>query len=139
MTDPADAIEPSRGVGGLPITRAELDAWQRPNAAYALAMTALLFAVWGALGYAAWRADALGVKLALWAVAGFVVNGLVQLGHDAWHHNLFAARWANSLYGHAFSVVFGVSFSAARQRCTRRGRARSGCTSGAGGERGARR
>lgn len=112
--DPDDAIEPSRGVGGLPISRDELDAWQRPSAAYALAMTLLLFACWGGLGYAAWRSDHLAVKLGLWAVAGFLVNGLVQLGHDAWHHNLFGPRWANALYGHGFSLLFGVSFSAAR-------------------------
>jgi fatty acid desaturase len=114
VIDPDDAIESSRGIGGLPITRDELDAWQRPSAPYAIAMTIFLFACWGGLGYAAWRTDHLITKLALWAVAGFLVNGLVQLGHDAWHHNLFARRWQNALYGHGFSLLFGVSFSAAR-------------------------
>lgn|GEM_PF-1883979 len=114
MIDPDDAIESSRGVGGLAVTRAELDAWQRPSALRAVAMTLFLFGVWGGLGYAAWRVEHLAAKLALWAVAGFVVNGLVQLGHDCWHHNLFPRRWHNTVYGHAFSVLFGVSFSAAR-------------------------
>lgn len=114
VDDPVDAIEPSRGIGGLPITRAELDVLQHPSTARAIAMTIFLFACWGGLGYAAWRVDALAAKLALWAVAGFVVNGLVQLGHDAWHHNLFPRRWQNAVYGHGFSVLFGVSFSAAR-------------------------
>ncbi|MEO7733921.1 MAG: fatty acid desaturase [Kofleriaceae bacterium] len=112
--DPSDALEPSAGVAGLPITRAELDELQRPRSLRVLAMTALLFACWGALGYAAWRVDSLALRLALWAVAGFLVNGLVQLGHDAWHGNLFPRRWQNTLYGHLFSWPFGVSFSAAR-------------------------
>ena len=114
VDDPVDAIESSRGIGGLPITRAELDVLQHPSTARAIAMTIFWFACWGGLGYAAWRADHLAAKLALWAVAGFVVNGLVQLGHDAWHHNLFPRRWQNAVYGHGFSVLFGVSFSAAR-------------------------
>jgi fatty acid desaturase len=113
-SDPDDARESSRGIGGLSITRAELDQLQTPSALRSLAMTGFLFALWGGLGVGAWRLDSWPGSIALWAVAGFVVNGLVQLGHDAWHYNLFRRRWPNAVYGHLFSVLFAVSFSAAR-------------------------
>ena len=112
--DPVDALEPSAGVAGLPVTRAQLDELQRPRPWRALAMTAALFGAWIGLGLAARAADALALRVLLWAIAGFLVNGLVQLGHDAWHGNLFPRRWQNTLYGHLFSLPFAVSFSAAR-------------------------
>jgi fatty acid desaturase len=112
--DPADALEPSRGTAGLPIDRDELRALTRPRAAYALGMTALFLAAWLALGLAAARIDPWWARVPIWIVAGFLINGLVQLGHDAWHHNLFARPWQNEIYGHVFSLLFGVSFSAAR-------------------------
>jgi fatty acid desaturase len=112
--DPDDALEPSRGTAGLPIDRDELRELTRPRAAYALGMTALLLAAWLALGLAATRIDPFWARLPFWILAGFLINGLVQLGHDAWHHNLFARPWQNEVYGHLFSLLFGVSFSAAR-------------------------
>lgn len=112
--DPADAIEPSRGVADLPISRDELRELTRPSSARALAMTALFLAAWFGLGFAAASIEPLWGKLPLWILAGFLVNGLVQLGHDAWHHNLFPRPWQNEAYGHLFSLLFGVSFSAAR-------------------------
>jgi len=112
--DPDDAIEASAGVAGLPISRAMIQELSRPRPLRVLATTALLLGSWALLGWLAWRIDILVVRLILWAVAGFLVNGLVQLGHDAWHHNLFHRPWQNAVYGHVFSLLFGVSFSAAR-------------------------
>lgn len=112
--DPTDAIEPSRGVAGLPIDRDELRALSRPRSAYALGMTAMFLATWIALGLAAAHIDPIWARIPIWILAGFLINGLVQLGHDAWHHNLFPRPWQNEIYGHLFSLLFGVSFSAAR-------------------------
>jgi fatty acid desaturase len=114
--DPDDALEPSRGTAGLAamITRDELRELTRPRAARVLAMLTLLLAAWLALGLAATRIDPWWARIPVWIVAGFLVNGLVQLGHDAWHHNLFARPWHNEVFGHLFSLLFGVSFSAAR-------------------------
>ena len=112
--DPDDALEPSRGTAGLPIDRDELRELTRPRAGYALGMTTLLLAAWLGLGLAATRVDPWWARLPIWILAGFLINGLVQLGHDAWHHNLFARPWQNEVYGHLFSLLFGVSFSAAR-------------------------
>jgi fatty acid desaturase len=77
-------------------------------------MTAAFLLAWAGLGYAATRIEPLWARLPVLVLAGFLVNGLVQLGHDAWHHNLFPRGWQNDVFGHAFSLLFGVSFSAAR-------------------------
>jgi fatty acid desaturase len=98
----------------LPIDPESLRALLRPSPLRALSMTALFLALWLCLGFLAHRIEPLWAKLPVLLFAGFWVNGLVQLGHDAWHHNLFARPWQNTLYGHAFSLLFGVSFSAAR-------------------------
>lgn len=112
--DPDDAIEPSQGIAGLPIQKSELRELSRPRPGYALSMTALFLVAWFGLGFAATRVEPLGARLVVWIGAGFLINGLVQLGHDAWHHNLFRRPWQNEVYGHLFSLLFGVSFSAAR-------------------------
>ncbi len=114
ILDPDDALEPSRGTAGLPLDRDELRELTRPRAARALGMTALLLAAWLGFGLLAARIDPWWARVPIWIVAGFLINGLVQLGHDAWHHNLFARAWQNEVYGHLFSLLFGVSFSAAR-------------------------
>jgi fatty acid desaturase len=101
-------------MAGLPIERDELRELTRPRPARALAMTALLLAAWLGLGLAAARIEPVWARVPAWILAGFLVNGLVQLGHDAWHHNLFRRPWQNDLYGHIFSLLFGTSFSAAR-------------------------
>lgn len=112
--DPNDALEPSAGVAGLPITRDELRELSRPSSLRAIAMTAFFLAAWFGLGFAATRIEPWWARLPLFVVAGFLINGLVQLGHDAWHHNLFPRAWQNDVFGHLFSLLFGVSFSAAR-------------------------
>lgn len=112
--DPGDAIEPSEGVAGLPISRAELNLLSTPRPGYVLAKTALLLGGWLALALAARALDPWWQRLPIWIVLGLVVNGLVQLGHDAWHQNLFRTPWQNELYGHVFGVLFGVSYTAAR-------------------------
>lgn len=108
-------LAPARGGDDrLPIDPEELRALTRRRPLRALAMTALLLAIWVSLGLLAHHIDPWWAKLPVLLFAGFWVNGLVQLGHDAWHHNLFARPWQNTLYGHVFSLLFGVSFSAAR-------------------------
>jgi fatty acid desaturase len=112
--DPRDAREPSAGAGGLPVPRALLRELSRPSAARALAMIAFLLAAAMGLGLAATLVQPWWARVPIWLAAGFFVNGLVQLGHDAWHHNVFARPWQNTLFGHLFSLLYGVSFSAAR-------------------------
>lgn len=112
--DPSDAIERADGVAGLPITRAELTALTAPRPLYVLAKTALLFALWAALALAARSIHPWCLRVPVWVALGLAVNGLVQLGHDAWHQNLFRAPWHNALFGHVFSALFGVSYVAAR-------------------------
>lgn len=114
MIDPADAIEPSRGVSGLPITRDELRVLERPRTALVLVKTTALFAAWIALGAAAHLTDAVALRVGCWLVLAWVLNGLVQIGHDAWHHNLLPRPWQNALFGHVLGLPFGVSFVAAR-------------------------
>lgn len=112
--DPDDALEASTGVSGLPIDRATLRALSTPSGRRALGMTALLLGATLGLASLARAQPSWWVRAPLYVALGLVVNGLVQLGHEAWHHNLFRARWHNTLYGHLFSALFGVSFLAAR-------------------------
>jgi fatty acid desaturase len=95
------------------IARADLVPLLRPRPLLVLGKLALLCAAWVALALLAARLP-LAAALPVWIAAGFVVNGVVQLGHDAWHKNLFARPWQNALAGHLFSLPFGVSFRAAR-------------------------
>ena len=85
----------------------------RPRPARALATLAVLLAAWLLLALAA-RELPLLARVPLWLAAGFAVNGVIQLGHDAWHGNLFRSRVVNDIFGHSFSLLFGISFSAAR-------------------------
>lgn len=114
MSDPHDAIEPSTGIGGLPITPDVLRALERPRPILALTKTVILFAAWAALGAAAHVTDVLALRLVCWFVLAWTLNGLVQMGHDAWHYNLLPRPWQNALYGHVLGLPFGVSFVAAR-------------------------
>jgi fatty acid desaturase len=114
MSDPGDAIERSDGISGMPITRAQLRALATPRPGRALAATSTLLLVWVALGALAHTTAHLGVRVLCWLALGWVLNGLVQLGHDAWHFNLLARPWHNALFGHVLGVLFGVSFVSAR-------------------------
>jgi fatty acid desaturase len=96
------------------IARADLRELNRPRPARVAAMIVLLAGGWAGLALAARVVEPAWARVPLWLAAGFFVNGLVQLGHDAWHGNLFARRWLNGAVGHVFSLLFGVSFSAAR-------------------------
>lgn len=84
-----------------------------PNGARALFTTVLLFTA--SLGLGALAAKLPTVFAApVWILAGFFVNGLVQLGHEAWHRNLFRSAFANDLFGHVFGLLFLVPFGSAR-------------------------
>lgn len=84
-----------------------------PDGGRSVAMTVGLLAATVALGWLAWGAP-WWVALPLLLLAGFFANGLIQLGHEAWHGNLFRARWPNALFGHLFSVLSFVPFRSAR-------------------------
>jgi fatty acid desaturase len=84
-----------------------------PNGARTLLTAAALFAVvLGLAGFATRLPLVLAVPV--WIVAGFFVNGLVQLGHEAWHKSLFRSALANDVFGHVFGLLFFVPFRAAR-------------------------
>ena len=112
--DPSDALESSHGVAGLPVTRDELRALTEPRPAYVLSVTVALLAGWVSLALAARSIEPWWARVPLWLALGVTVIGLVQLGHDAWHQSLFRKPWQDALYGHLFSVLFGVSYTAAR-------------------------
>jgi fatty acid desaturase len=77
-------------------------------------MTLLLLAAAVSLGALAARAPSVLLSVPLLLLAGFFANGLVQLGHEAWHGNLFRARLPNALFGHLFSLLSLVPFRSAR-------------------------
>jgi fatty acid desaturase len=111
--DPRDALEASRGHEALGIDPATLRALHERRPGLVLGKAALLLGLTGGLAALAHLSPWI-VALPLYVALGFVTNGLVQLGHEAWHHNLFRRPWQNDAFGHLFSVLFGVSFAATR-------------------------
>lgn len=73
---------------------------------YVLTKLLLLFFIWGLLGYWVVRVESTLLKIMLWLTAGYFINGLVQLIHESWHHNLFQKRWQNHAAGHFLSFLF---------------------------------
>ncbi len=98
----------------LGVSREELRAMLVPDGVRSVAMTALLMGITVGLGWLAWRAPRWWVSLPLLVAAGFFANGLVQLGHESWHGNLFRTRWLNAVFGHLFSLLSFVPFRSAR-------------------------
>lgn len=98
----------------LGVSREELRALLPPDGLRSVAMTVLLLAATVSLGWLASRAPSRWISLPLLLAAGFFANGLVQLGHEAWHGNLFRARWLNELFGHVFGLLSFVPFRSAR-------------------------
>lgn len=100
--------------GAFGMTRQQLAALLEKRLAPVLARVAALVALWVGLGALVWRAEPWWLKLPLWAAMGFVINGLVQLAHESWHHNLFKARWANTAFGVLLGLMVGISHEALR-------------------------
>lgn len=84
-----------------------------PSGTRALWLTALLLTSSVGLGWLGWQLP-LVVRMPVWIAAGFMVNGLVQLGHEAWHRNLFKSALANDFFGYWFSLLFLMPFGSAR-------------------------
>ena len=97
----------------LPVPPEVLREMLVPSAARSLLTLAVLLGATVGLGALARWLPAPAAFFVL-ILAGFFANGLVQLGHEAWHRNLFAAPWANDLFGHLFALLSFVPFRAAR-------------------------
>lgn len=98
----------------LGLDRATWQALVRPRLGPTLVRIVLLFGLWLGLAAGAHAVEAWPLKAALWLGAGFFVNGVVQLGHETWHHNLFASRRANVAFGHLLGWLVGISYEAMR-------------------------
>jgi fatty acid desaturase len=96
------------------MSRDELRALLRQRPSYVLGKIALLFSLWIGLATLAFFCPSLWQKLALWCVLGFVINGIIQLAHDAWHGNLFPQRWQNTLFGNLLSLLVGIAYEPMR-------------------------
>jgi fatty acid desaturase len=95
----------------------DADQWRaltRPSTGYVAVKIALLCAGWLIPAWGAHVAGAWWTKLMCWLVAGFFVNGLVQLAHETWHHNLFRSRRANIVAGHMLGWMVGISYEPMR-------------------------
>lgn len=76
------------------------------NNTYVLFKLSLLFLIWSLFGIAILATDSILIKVVLWFILGYFINGIVQLIHDSWHNNLFTHRWANRFFGHCISFLF---------------------------------
>jgi len=74
----------------------------------------LVGGLWLGLAVGAQAAGPWWAKGALWLGAGFFVNGLVQLAHETWHHNLFESARANVAFGHLLGWLVGISYEPMR-------------------------
>jgi fatty acid desaturase len=98
----------------LGLERADWQLLLTPRLGSTLGRIVLLVALWLGLAGAAQAAGPWWAKAALWLAAGFFVNGLVQLAHETWHHNLFASVRANVVCGHLLGFLVGVSYEPMR-------------------------
>lgn len=76
------------------------------NTGYVLAKLFLLFGIWALFGVAILNIHSMFFKVLLCLALGYFINGLVQLIHETWHHNLFHRRWQNQAAGHVLSFLF---------------------------------
>lgn len=97
----------------LPVPPSTLRRLLVPNGARSLVTLAVLLGATLGLGALA-RSLPFPAAFLVLIVAGFFANGLVQLGHEAWHRNLFATAWANDLFGHVFALLSFVPYRSAR-------------------------
>lgn len=84
------------------------------SSSYVIAKLVFLFSIWCFFGYLILHTDSWLLKIILWFSLGYFINGLVQLGHDSWHNNLFTKRWQNRLFGHGLSLIFFVLYNPSR-------------------------
>ena len=84
------------------------------NIRYVLAKLSLLIFIWAMSGFLIVMTDSVFIKIILWFVLGYFINGIIQLVHESWHNNLFNQRWANRLTGHILSFLFFVLYAPSR-------------------------
>lgn len=102
------------GRGAFTMEREELASLLRVRPWVAVRKLGVLGSLWIGLGAAVLWLDALAAKIAVWAMMGFVINGLVQLAHETWHGNLFRRRWQNEVAGVGLGLLVGISHDALR-------------------------
>jgi fatty acid desaturase len=98
----------------LGLDRAQWRALVEPRLGPTLLRVGLLFGLWLGLAAGAHVAEPWWAKALLWAASGFFVNGIVQLGHETWHHNLFRGPRANVAFGHFLGWLVGISYEPMR-------------------------
>jgi fatty acid desaturase len=91
----------------LGITADELRALLRQRPGHVALKALLLVLAWALLGWAVLAVPG-WLRVPLWLVMGFVINGLVQLAHESWHGNLLPRRWQNTLAGTLLGLVVGI-------------------------------
>jgi len=96
------------GVSPSLVTSARL---KRP--AYVVLKLSLLFAIWVCAAWILLRVS-WPMKIIICLPLGFFINGIVQLIHETWHHNLFETRWVDTLCGHILSFIFFVLYPPTR-------------------------
>ncbi len=92
------------------LSREQLVALLKKDTGYVLRKLALLVGLWVLLAWGILHTDLIIGKVFLWALLGFVINGLVQLSHETWHNNLFPRPWQNILLGNILSLVVGIAY-----------------------------
>ena len=97
---------------GLPKSQLAILLRKRPF--YILTKICTILFIWILLAIVVTQCSNLIIKMILWTIMGFFINGLIQLVHDAWHRNLFNTNWQNDLFGHAMSCLFPIMFVPAR-------------------------
>lgn len=98
----------------LGLNKAQWQILLRPQTLPTVVRITLIVALSLVCAALAHRVSSLWAKLGLWALTGFFVNGLIQLAHETWHHNLFAGRRANQMMGHVLGFLVGISHEAMR-------------------------
>lgn len=98
----------------LGLDKAQWQALLRPQTLPTVVRILVIVSLWLLCAALAHRVSLLWVKLGLWVLAGFFVNGLIQLAHETWHHNLFVSRRANEAMGHVLGFLVGISHEAMR-------------------------
>ncbi len=100
------------GAGAFGMSHQELRGLLKRRLAPVLARIVVLVGLWVGLGAWVLQVDVWWGKVAIWAMMGFVINGMVQLSHETWHNNLFEARWANTAFGVGLGLLVGISHAA---------------------------
>lgn len=98
----------------FPLSKKDLVRFHEKKPAYIACKFTLLVGLWLAFAFAASKLHFLPFQILFLGLAGFMVNGLIQLGHEAWHYNLFEGARKNEWFGHFLSLLFPILYEPGR-------------------------